>query len=123
MEYDKRMPNGQVIRAPDFTYRVLNGVPALFHIAEWLLFVVAFQYVDQKFSSIAAKVVWLLLAAALAFYIGVLTSNVAWRYIAEPFKNRTRNFLMRYMLPAASGGLVFVLLKVVARDMVAAQVG
>jgi len=123
MDYDKQLPDGKVIRAPDFTYRVLNGVPVLFHLAEWLLFVVAFQYVDQKFGSIAAKIVWIVLAMALGAYVSVLVSNIAWRYIADPFKNRTWNFVMYFLLPAVSGGLVFFLLKVVVRDMVAAQVG
>ena len=123
MEYDKRMPDGLVVRAPDFTYRVLDGVPVLFHLAEWLLFVVAFQYVDQKFGSIPAKVIWMLLAAALGIYIGVLVSNLAWRYIADPFKNRFLDLTMRFLLPAASGALMFLLLKVVVRDMVAAEIG
>ena len=123
MNLNKHLPDGGVIRAPDFTYRVLHGVPVLFHLAEWLLFIVAFQYVDQRFHSVPARVVWWLLALALSMYMGVLVSNIAWRYIREPFKGRARNIFMSYLLPVATSGLVFLLLHFVVKDMVAAEIG
>lgn len=123
MEHDKRLPDGRIVRAPEFTRRVLGGVPILFHLAEWLLFIVAFQYVDQKFGSMSAKIIWMLLATALSLYVGVLVSNVAWRYTADSLKHRSWDLAMRFILPALSGLIVFLLLKVVVKDMVAAEVG
>lgn len=123
MNLDKHLPNGTVIEAPAFIKRVVHGIPVLFQLVEWLLFIVAFQYVDQKFKSLPAKFIWLLLALALGVYIGAIASSVAWRYIADPFKSWLWSFLMYFILPGAAGALVFWLLNVLVRDMVAAQVG
>ena len=123
MNLDKQMPDGRTIKAPPVTYGVLGSVPVVFQIAEWLLVIVAFQYVDVRFGYFVAKVAWFVLSAALGLYIGVLTSNVAWRIFEEPFKSRPWRMFMYGLLPMASGGLVFVLLKVVVQQMVAAQVG
>jgi len=123
VNYDKTMPDGLVIKAPSVTYRVLDSVPVLFQIAEWLLVIVAFQYVDVRFHYLAAKVAWIILAGALGLYIGVLTSNVAWRAFDDPFKSLAWRIFMYALLPGISAGLMFLLLKVVVKQMVAAQAG
>ncbi|MGJ4728623.1 hypothetical protein [Luteimonas sp. SDU101] len=123
MIYDKTTADGRVIKAPSITYRVLDSVPILFQIAEWLLVIVAFQYVDVRFGYVAAKVAWIVLAGALALYMGVLVSNVTWRFFEDPYKNRAWRLFSYGLLPLVSGGLVFLLLKVVAKQMVAAQAG
>ena len=87
MNYDKVTSAGTVIKAPAFTYRVLDSVPVLFHLAEWLVVIVAFQYADVWFGYVAAKIIWILLAGAFGLYLGVLVSNVAWRMFEDPFKN------------------------------------
>lgn len=123
MEYDKKLPNGTVIKAPAFVQRVLDSVPIVFQIVEWLLVIVAFQYVDVRFGYVAAKVVWIVLALSLSLYLGVLGSNVAWRLFEDPFKNRRWRIFMYGVLPAVTGGLVVVLLNVVVRQMVLAHGG
>jgi len=123
VNYDKTMPDGLVIKAPPVTYTVLGSVPVVFQIAEWLLVIVAFQYVDTRFNYLSAKIAWITLAGALSLYIGVLVSNVAWRLFEDPFKSRAWRMFMYGLLPAVSGGLTFVLLKVVVKQMVAAQAG
>jgi phosphoglycerol transferase MdoB-like AlkP superfamily enzyme len=121
VSYDKINTDGSVVTAPAFTRRVLDSAPVIFQIAEWLIVIVAFQYVDARFASMPAKIVGLTLSVIMAIYVGVLTSNVAWRFFEDPFKNRLWNFLMYVILPCLSGGLVFFLLRVVAKQMVAAQ--
>jgi hypothetical protein len=121
VSYDKVNRDGSVIPAPAFTRRVLDSVPVFFQLTEWLLVIVAFQYVDLRFGSVAAKVVWFSLAGVLGVYVGALLSNVAWRFFDDPFKNRRWSFLMYVVLPLLSGGIVFLLLKVVVKQMVAAQ--
>ena len=123
MNYDKTMPDGVVIKAPPVTYRVLCSVPVIFQIAEWLLVIVAFQYVDTRFNYVAAKIAWLALAGALSIYMGVLVSNIAWRVFENPFKSRAWRMFMYGLLPAVSGGLTFFLLNFVVKQMVAAQAG
>ena len=121
MNYDKQMPDGRVIKAPPVTYGVLGSVPIVFQIAEWVLVIVAFQYVDVRFGYFAAKVAWFILSLALGLYVGVLTSNVAWRVFEDPFKSRPWRMFMYGLLPVISAGLIFVLLKLVVQQMVAAQ--
>lgn len=121
MSYDKINTDGSVVKAPVFTRLVLDSAPVIFQLAEWLIVIVAFQYVDARFGSMQAKIVWLVLAFIMSIYVGVLTSNVAWRLFEDPFKNRPWNFFMYVVLPCLSGGLVFFLLRVVAKQMVAAQ--
>ena len=121
MNYDKVTSTGTVIKAPAFTYRVLESVPVLFHLAEWLVVIVAFQYADVRFGFIAAKIVWVLLALAFALYFGVLVSNVAWRVFEDPYKNRAWRFFMSAVLPAACGILIFLFLHFVVKQMVAAH--
>ena len=121
MSYDKINTDGSIVNAPVFTRRVLDSAPVIFQLAEWLIVIVAFQYVDTRFGSMPAKIVWLVLALIMSIYVGVLTSNVAWRFFENPFKNRPWNFFMYVVLPCLSGGLVFFLLRVVVKQMVAAQ--
>jgi hypothetical protein len=121
VSYDKINPDGSVVTAPAFTRRVLESIPVVFQLAEWLLVIVAFQYVDSRFGSVAAKIVWLALALALSLYFGVLTSNAAWRFFDDPFKNGKWSFFMYAIVPGVSGALVFFLLKVVVKQMVEAQ--
>lgn len=121
MNYDKTAHDGSVIKAPRFTYTVLDSVPVLFQIVEWLLVIVAFQYVDTRFNYFSAKIVWMMLAGALSLYIGTLVSNLAWRFFEDPFKSRAWRIFMYGLIPVVSGGLTFVLLKFVVQHMVAAQ--
>ena len=123
MSYDKQLPDGRVIKAPPFTSKVLSSITVLFQIAEWLLVIVAFQFVAIHFGYLAAKVAWFVLAIAFGMYIGVLSSNLAWRAFENPFKSRGTRFVVNWLLPGLTTGLVFVLLKFVAEQMVAAQVG
>ena len=83
MTYDKIKSDGTVIEAPRFTYRVLDSVPVIFQLFEWLLVIVAFQYVDERFGFIAAKITWIFLMLSFSIYFGVLMSNVQWRAIGD----------------------------------------
>ena len=121
MNYDKVTSAGTVIKAPAFTYRVLDSVPVLFHLAEWLVVIVAFQYADVWFGYVAAKIIWILLAGAFGLYLGVLVSNVAWRMFEDPFKNRAWRILLSAVLPSGCGVLVFLLLHFLVKQMVAAH--
>ena len=120
MSYDKIMADGTRITAPQFTYRVLDSVPVVFQLFEWLLVIVAFQYGDVRFGFVAAKVVWISLSAAFAPYFGVLVSNVQWRVVEDPFKNRLWRFFSYYLSPALSGVVVLGLEQLV-KQMVATQ--
>jgi TRAP-type C4-dicarboxylate transport system permease small subunit len=121
VSYDKINVDGSVVKAPAFTRRVLDSAPLIFQLAEWLIVIVAFQYVDARFGSISAKVICFILALVMSMYVGVRTSNVAWRFFEDPFKNRPWSIFMYVVLPCLSGGLVFFLLHVVVKQMVAAQ--
>jgi phosphoglycerol transferase MdoB-like AlkP superfamily enzyme len=121
VSYDKINIDGSVVKAPAFTRRVLDSAPVIFQLAEWLIVIVAFQYADTRFSSMPAKIVGLVLAFIMSIYVGVLASNVAWQFFEDPFKNRPWNFFMYVVLPCLSGGLVFFLLRVVVKQLVAAQ--
>ena len=120
MTYDKIKPDGTVIEAPRLTYRVLDSVPVIFQLFEWLLVIVAFQYVDERFGFIAAKITWIFLMLSFAIYFGVLMSNVQWRIIDDPFKNRWWNIFSLYVSPLLSA-LVFFGLQQLIKQMVAAQ--
>ena len=122
MSYDKVLPDGTVITAPQFTYRALGSVPIVFQLAEWLLVIVAFQYVDARFGFIAAKLAWLLLSLALAIYIGVLSSNILWRFTEDPYKNRQWKLFSFGLFPILSGVAVLGLQHLV-KQMVLAQQG
>ncbi len=54
MSYDKVKSDGTHIVAPKFTSRVLDSVPIVFQLFEWLLVVVAFQYADVRFHFFAS---------------------------------------------------------------------
>ena len=120
MSYDKVLADGTVIKAPKFTYCVLGSVPALFQLAEWLLVIVAFQYVDARYGYMAAKVAWLFLSFALAAYVGFLSSNLLWRETEDPYKNRRWKLISYGLLPAISAALVYAL-QHLAKQMVLAQ--
>ena len=119
--YDKTLKDGVVISAPSFTRRVLDGVPVLFQFAEWLGVIAVFQYADIRFHFLAAKVAWITLGIGLGLYTGVLGSNIAWRFFEDPFKTRLGKIFMYVILPLTSGGFVLVLLKVLLKQIVAAQ--
>jgi hypothetical protein len=120
-EFDKVMKNGCVVQAPPFTYRVMRGVPILFQYAEWLAVIAVFQYADVKFHFVAAKVAWIVLALALGSYTGALFSNVAWRYLQDPYSNRFGNVFMAIVLPIISGCVALFLVKVLLAQIVASH--
>ncbi|MFC7301104.1 hypothetical protein [Cognatiluteimonas weifangensis] len=120
MTYDKTMADGTRIEAPRFTYRVLDSVPVVFQLFEWLLVIVAFQYADVRFGFVAAKVAWIGLSVAFALYFGVRVSNAQWRFFEDPFKNRRWRLFSYYLSPVISGAVVFGLQHLV-KQMVAAQ--
>ncbi len=120
MDYDKITGDGTRITAPRFTYRVLDSIPVVFQLFEWLLVIVAFQYADVRFGFFAAKVAWLGLSFAFALYFGVLLSNAQWRYFDDPFKNRRWKFFSYYVSPLLNGIVIFGLQQLV-KQMVAAQ--
>ena len=120
MIYDKTKTDGTRIVAPSVTYRVLDSVPVIFQLFEWLLVIVAFQYGDVRFGFIAAKVAWIGLSLAFAVYFGVLVSNVQWRLFEDPFKNRWWKFFSYYLSPAISGAVVLGL-QYLVKQMVATQ--
>jgi hypothetical protein len=120
MNYDKVKPDGTRIEAPRFTYRVLESVPVVFQLFEWLLVIVAFQYADVRFGFVAAKIVWIGLTLAFALYFGVLMSNVQWRIFEDPYKNRWWRVLSLYVSPVLSG-VVFYGLQQLVKQMVATQ--
>ncbi|MFP7723617.1 hypothetical protein [Lysobacter sp. A3-1-A15] len=123
MGYDKVKADGTVIRAPRFTYRVLDSVPVAFQLAEWLLVIVAFQYVDARFGYLAAKVAWLVLSAAFALYVGVLASNVLWRVVEDPYKKGAWGLFSRFFFPLLSGAAVFGMQHLVKQMVMAQQAG
>ncbi len=120
-EFDKVTKNGLVVKAPEFTLRVMRGVPTLFQYAEWLAVIAVFQYADVKFHFVAAKVVWIVLGLALGGYTGVLCSNLAWRYIEDPFATRLGNAFMSIILPIITGGVMLFLIKVLLVQIVASH--
>ena len=120
MSYDKTLTDGTKIQAPLFTSRVLDSVPVIFQIFEWLLVIVAFQYADVRFGFIAAKAVWLGLSATFALYFGVLVSNVQWRFFEDPFKNKRWKFFT-YILSPLTSGLVVLGLQHLVKQMVEIQ--
>ena len=120
-EFDKLTKNGRVIQAPAFMQRVMRGVPILFQYAEWLAVIAVFQYADVKFHFVAARVVWIVLGLALGLYTGVLCSNLAWRYIEDPFSTRIGNAFMSIILPIITGCVILFLLKVLLVQIVASH--
>lgn len=123
MGYDKIKADGTVIEAPQFTYRVLDSVPVVFQLAEWLLVIVAFQYVDARFGYIAAKIAWLLLSLAFAMYVGVLASNVLWRIVEDPYKKGAWSIFSRFVLPLLSGFAIYGMQYLVKQMVLAQQAG
>ena len=119
--YDKTLQDGTVVRAPAFTRRVLDGVPVLFQLAEWLGVIAVFQYADIRFHFLAAKIAWIVLGLGLSCYVGTLASNIAWRFFDDPFKNRNGTFFMYVILPLISSAFVFFLLTVLLKQIVSAQ--
>ena len=107
---------------PVFTSRVLASVPVVFQIAEWLLVIVAFQYVDVRFGYVAAKIAWIIHGVIFSFYIGVLSSHILWTLTDNPSKSAKLNFFGTYILPLLSGALVMGLQHLI-KQMVAAQSG
>ena len=120
MNYDKVKSDGTRIVAPKFTSRVLDSVPVVFQLFEWLLVIVAFQYADVRFHFFTARVIWLGLLAGFALYFGVLVSNTLWRVVDDPFKGGLWSIFMRYVVPILTGVAVFGLGQV-AKLMVAAH--
>lgn len=119
MSYDKIKADGTVIKAIPFTYRVLDSVPVIFQIAEWMLVIVAFQYAEVHSGFFAAKIARIALSVALSIYVGVLTSNLLWRFVDDPYKSRTWDLFARFVLPAISGVAVFGLLQLVKQLVIA----
>jgi hypothetical protein len=120
-EFDKLTKDGRSIRAPAFTRRVMRGVPVLFQYAEWLAVIAVFQYADVKFHFIAAKVAWIILGLGLGIYTGAMSSNLAWRYIEDPFSTRLGNAFMSIILPVVTGCVVLFLFKVLLVQIVASH--
>ena len=120
MPYDKIKSDGTRIEAPRFTYRVLDSVPVIFQLFEWLLVIVAFQYADVRFGFLAAKIAWVGLSFAFAIYFGVLMSNMQWRVFEDPFKNRRWNIFSLYVSPAISGAIILGI-QYLVKQMVATQ--
>ena len=120
MSYDKVKSDGTRIVAPKFTSRVLDSVPIVFQLFEWLLVIVAFQYADVRFHFFAAKVIWFGLLAVFALYFGVLVSNTLWRVVEDPFKSHSWSIFTRYIVPILTGVVIFGLGQVV-KQMVAAH--
>jgi hypothetical protein len=118
--YDKKLPDGTLIEAPSSTYRVLNGVPVVFQLAEWAVVIAGFQYVDQRFGFVAAKVAWIILAACFAVYLGTLSSNVLWRTLSDPYRTRPWKVFSYVVAPICTGGLTYGLYKLI-EAMVASQ--
>ena len=123
MGYDKVMADGTVITAPRFTYRVLDSVPVVFQLAEWLLVIVAFQYVDARFGYIAAKVAWWLLSIAFGLYVGVLSSNVLWRAVEDPYKKGPWRLFSYGLFPLLSGVAIYAMQHLVKQMVLAQQAG
>jgi hypothetical protein len=123
MDYDKVKADGTVIQAPRFTYRVLDSVPVVFQLAEWLLVIVAFQYVDARFGYIAARTAWWLLSLSFALYVGVLASNVLWRSVEDPYEKGAWDIFSRFLFPLLSGVLVFGMQYLVKQMVLAQQAG
>jgi hypothetical protein len=119
VSYDKVKSDGTRIVAPKFTSRVLDSVPIVFQLFEWLLVIVAFQYADVRFHFSAAKVIWLGLLAGFALYFGVLVSNTLWRIVEDPFKSRPWSIITRYIVPILTGVVIFGLGQVVKQMVVA----
>jgi hypothetical protein len=123
MSYDKVQTDGTVIKAPSITYRVLDSVPVIFQLAEWLLVIVAFQYVDVRFGYIAAKVAWVGLSLAFALYVGVLASNVLWRIVEDPYKKGAWDIFSRFLFPLLSAAAVYGTQQLVKQMVLAQQAG
>lgn len=117
MYYDKTHTDGSVTEASRFERLVLEGVPIIFNLAEWLLVVSAFQYIAIRFDLVAAKVVWWILGAAFGAYVGVLVANSAWRLFRNTYRSRSFLAFGCVVVPAASVG-VLVLLNVVVKYLV-----
>jgi len=120
-EFDKVTKDGRVIQEPEFGRRIMRGVPILFQYAEWLIVIAVFQYADVKFHFLVARIVWIFLGLGLGAYTGAFISNLAWRYIDDPFNTRLGNAFMSIILPIVSGCLVLFLIKVVLVQIVASH--
>jgi hypothetical protein len=107
---------------PVFTRRVLDSVPEVFQLAEWLLVIVAFQYADVHFGYVAAKIAWVLLGVLFAFYFGVLSSHLLWKLTDNPTRSPRLRFFGTWVLPLLSGAVVFWLQHLL-KQMVAAHTG
>jgi hypothetical protein len=121
--YDKVKADGTVMEAPRFTYRVLDSVPVLFQLAEWLLVIVAFQYVDIRFGYISAKITWLILSLAFALYVGVLASNVLWRAVEDPYRKGFLGIFSWFVFPLLSGVVVYGTQHLVKQMVLTQQAG
>ena len=113
MNYDKVNKDGTIEKAIPFTYRVLNSVTVLFELAEWMIVIAAFQYAGERFNSLPARVVSVILNIAFAGYLGVLLSNVAWREIDSIYATRRRRNTANFVLVLLSASLAFGLYRVI----------
>jgi len=83
MSYDKTNVAAPVDRSRAFARWTTLSVQKLFQFAEWLLVIVAFQYVGARFGSIAVNIVWLVLSAALTAYVVITIGSVASRLVSN----------------------------------------
>ena len=79
MEFDRIEKNGTVTKASALERSLLTGVPLVFQLVEWILVIVAIEYIARKFDFAAARAASLVLTFLVTGYIAALSMNLRWR--------------------------------------------
>jgi len=126
MSYDKA-ENSKATASPQKSIDwVLLGVPKLFQFAEWLLVIVAFQYVGARFNLASINAVWIVLCAALTAYVTAWLGR-AFHRIPQNRQVTSVRALVAWMTviyigtPLFLGAAAYFLFRLVIDQMVAHQ--
>jgi hypothetical protein len=100
---------------------ILTFVPKLFEFAEWLLVIVAFQYVGARFDSVAVNIVWIILSGALTVYVVAVLSSIVWRATSNVRAGLFVAIITPILLSAVMSGVLYFLFRLVVDQVVAGQ--
>lgn len=92
----------------------------VFQLAEWLLVVVAFQYVGKKFGFVAATVAGILLGWLLGIYLGLAVGRAVLPFLHLPFRSKG-HAIAAYAMTCVLAVCVAALVIFITKEMITAQ--
>jgi len=92
----------------------------VFQVAEWLLIVVAFQYVGKKFGFVAATTAGILLGWFLGIYLGLAIGRAVIPFLHLPLRSK-RHEIAAYATTGLLAACVAALVIFITKEMITAQ--